>query len=115
MADSALFTAAAGIHTAQTRLNVSAHNIVNATTRNYRKQDVIAESHIDGVESRIRETTTPGKPEFDPVSHRFFERSNVDIAEERVSQIEALAAAKANGNSVRTADEMLGTVVDLKR
>ncbi len=42
------------------------------------------------------------------------ETSNVDIAEEAVSQILATNAFKANANVIRVADEMTGTVLDIK-
>ncbi len=42
------------------------------------------------------------------------ETSNVDIAEEAVDQIMATHAFKANANVIRAADEMTGTVLDIK-
>ena len=42
------------------------------------------------------------------------ETSNVDIAEEAVDQILATNAFKANANVIRAADEMTGTVLDIK-
>lgn len=42
------------------------------------------------------------------------ETSNVDIAEEAVDQILATNAFRANANVIRAADEMTGTVLDIK-
>ncbi|HJO57230.1 MAG TPA: flagellar basal body rod C-terminal domain-containing protein [Nitrospinaceae bacterium] len=42
------------------------------------------------------------------------EMSNVDIAEEMVSQITAKAAFTANARVIRAADEMIGTLLDIK-
>lgn len=42
------------------------------------------------------------------------ETSNVDIAEEAVDQILATNAFKANANVIRAADEMTGTILDIK-
>jgi len=42
------------------------------------------------------------------------ETSNVDIAEEAINQIVAKTAFKANANVVRTADEMTGTLLNIK-
>ncbi|KMP10777.1 hypothetical protein UZ36_06630 [Candidatus Nitromaritima sp. SCGC AAA799-C22] len=42
------------------------------------------------------------------------ELSNVDIAEEMVNQITAKAAFTANARVIRAADEMLGTILDIK-
>ena len=42
------------------------------------------------------------------------ELSNVDLIKEAVDQIVAKAGFKANVNVIRTADEMLGTLLDIK-
>jgi len=42
------------------------------------------------------------------------EVSNVGIAEEMVSQITAKAAFTANARVIRAADEMIGTLLDIK-
>ena len=44
----------------------------------------------------------------------FLEGSNVDITEEIVDQIVAKAAFKANINVIKTNDELLGTILDIK-
>jgi flagellar basal-body rod protein FlgC len=43
------------------------------------------------------------------------ELSNVDLAEEAVNQILAQRGFEVNLHTLRTADEMLGTILDLKR
>ena len=44
----------------------------------------------------------------------FLEGSDVDITEEIVDQIVAKAAFKANINVIKTNDELLGTILDIK-
>jgi flagellar basal-body rod protein FlgG len=40
--------------------------------------------------------------------------SNVDLAEEAVNQILAKTAFKANANVIRSADQMIGTILNIK-
>ncbi|QPJ64552.1 MAG: flagellar hook-basal body complex protein [Candidatus Nitrohelix vancouverensis] len=56
----------------------------------------------------------PGDGGFGTVLSGVLEMSNVDIAEEMVDQIVSKAAFQANANMVRAADEMLGTILDIK-
>lgn len=44
-----------------------------------------------------------------------FELSNVDLGEEVVNQILAQRGFQANIRSVETADEMLGSILDIKK
>lgn len=57
---------------------------------------------------------TPGSGSFGTVISGALESSNVDIAEEVVGQIVAKAAFKANASVIRTSDELLGTLLDIK-
>jgi flagellar basal-body rod protein FlgG len=56
----------------------------------------------------------PGASNAGRVISGAIETSNVDIAEEVVNQILAKTAFKANANVIRTADEMIGTILDIK-
>lgn len=56
----------------------------------------------------------PGQGGLGTVRSGFLEGSNVDITEEIVDQIVAKAAFKANANVIKTNDEMLGTILDIK-
>ncbi|MBI4230347.1 MAG: flagellar hook basal-body protein [Planctomycetes bacterium] len=57
----------------------------------------------------------PGSPGFGRLRTGALEGSNVDLAEETVAQIRDLHAFKINARTVRTADQMLGTLLDLRR
>lgn len=57
---------------------------------------------------------TPGSGSRGTVISGFLESSNVDIVEEVVGQIITKAAFKANANVIRTADELIGTILDIK-
>ncbi len=56
----------------------------------------------------------PGTGGFGNVISGMLELSNVNIVSEVVDQILAKTAFKANANVIRTADEMLGTILDIK-
>ena len=56
----------------------------------------------------------PGAGGLGNVRSGFLESSNVDITEEIVDQIVASAAFKANVNVIKTNDEMLGSILDIK-
>ncbi|MFC1477213.1 flagellar basal body rod C-terminal domain-containing protein [candidate division KSB1 bacterium] len=116
MADNSLTIAASGLHAANKRISVSAHNSANVTTKKFKKQQVLDEELPGGgVKSRVRTVDTAGVPEKDPVTGEQTEGSNVNIAEEQVDRINASAAAKMNANVIRTSDDMLGTIVNIKK
>ena len=56
----------------------------------------------------------PGTGGLGTVRSGFLEGSNVDITEEIVDQIVSKVAFKANANVIKTNDEMLGSILDIK-
>ncbi len=57
---------------------------------------------------------TPGSGSRGTVISGALESSNVDIAEEIVGQIVSKAAFKANASVIRAADELMGSLLDIK-
>ncbi len=57
----------------------------------------------------------PGSPGFGRLRTGALEGSNVDLTEETVAQIRDLHAFRINAGTVRTTDQMLGTLLDLRR
>ncbi|MDA0692348.1 MAG: flagellar hook-basal body complex protein [Nitrospinae bacterium] len=57
---------------------------------------------------------TPGSGSRGTVISGALESSNVDIAEEIVGQIVSKAAFKANASVIRAADELIGSLLDIK-
>jgi flagellar hook protein FlgE len=102
-----LFSSAlSGIQAAAIRHNVTANNIANMTTTDFKKSRVILESapYENGVAVQsIQQVDTPGTPEM----------SNVDLAEETVNDITTQTLFRANIASIRAGDEMLGTLLDI--
>lgn len=60
-------------------------------------------------------TNKPGQNGLGTLSSRALEMSNVDISEEFVSMIELQNAYDANAKIITTVDEMMGTVIGMKR
>ena len=62
-----------------------------------------------------RNDSIPGLNGTGLLRHKFVETSNVNVVEEMVNMITAQRAYELNSKSVRTADEILSTAVNLKR
>ncbi len=58
--------------------------------------------------------SNPGAGGAGTIQSGFLETSNVDITEEMVQQIISGNSFKANANAIRAADEMVGTLLDIK-
>jgi flagellar hook protein FlgE len=91
--------AISGMNAATTRLGVSAHNIANAVTPVFRRQQVQQQSQPGGgVATQVTRASAPG-------SH---------LAADLVEQKVALYSFKANLKTVQVEHEMLGSLIDLK-
>ena len=89
--------ALSGLHAAKTRVDASAHNVANANTPNFQRQTVHQSQETEGV------VTTVGKAE----------EIGVDLATELVEQQAASYAYKANLRTIRTQEEMMGSLLDV--
>jgi len=93
-----------GMRAAQLRLDVGAHNIANAQTPGFQRQQVVQTAHPDagGVSARIeREDRAAG--EGGDLGH---------LADDLVGGKMALYSFAANLKVVKTEQEMLGTLFD---
>lgn len=110
---SAIFTAVSGLLAQRTRLDVSANNVANVNTDNFKKSRVVLESNEPaGVQASVEQVNTPGTPIPNRPGN---ETSNVDLVEEVVTQITALHGFRANLTTVQTADKMLKRLIDTFR
>lgn len=91
--------ASSGMQAAQLRLDASANNVANANTRNFRAERVTQEARADrsGVQATVQ---------------RDQEAKGVALEKEMVDQMEATYSFKANLQSLRTQDAMMGSLVD---
>ena len=106
-------------------LQVSANNLANVNTNGFKQSDVRFETGPgdQGVRiSEIRKDSTPGSPVEAPVypivgrqyeQHMgWVESSNTDVPRQFVDMISASNAWQANTATIRTADDMLGYLVN---
>ena len=84
---------------AQTRLNTSAHNIANAETSPFRRQEVTQiEQQDGGVNAAVRQSTTQGSA----------------LETDMVAQLQAKNAFLANLAVFKTSSQMTGALLDQK-
>ncbi|MBX3622681.1 MAG: flagellar basal body rod protein [Rhizobacter sp.] len=89
--------AISGMNAATTQMGVSAHNIANAVTPVFRRQQVLQQSQPGGgVATQVTQADEPGS----------------DLATDIVQQRVALYSFKANLRTVQVEHEMLGTLLD---
>ncbi len=108
-------SALSGVQAGSRLLGVSAHNIANAQTEDFKRtQATFQESSAGGVVVSLTQDQRPG-PQFstgdDPLNNR--QGSNVDLAEEIVHTLEATRIIEANLASIRAQDNALGSLLDI--
>ncbi len=99
-----------------TKLAVSADNIANFATESFKKsRAVFQEGRNGGVEVDIERVDTPGPiiPDDGDDQYVAREMSNVDLGEEIPQTMLAQRGYEANLSVIRTADEMLGSLIDI--
>lgn len=90
-----------GLQAAQLRLDASANNVANINTPNYRRQVVEQEAAADN--AGVRATV-----------QRQQQSDGVALEKEAVEQMSATYAFKANLQTIKTRDEMMGSLLDVK-
>jgi flagellar hook protein FlgE len=91
--------ALSGLSAAMLRLDAAGNNIANSQTPGYRRQSVSqTEDAQGGVSTTIERAVEPGE----------------NMAQDIVDQMSASYSFKANLRVVKTQDEMLGALLDVK-
>ena len=91
--------ASSGLQAAQLRSGVSAHNVANLQTPQFQRQSVSQEARSGGgVNASVQNTGQVG----------------TRLEEDMVAQMSATYSFKANLQTLRTADQMLGTLLDVR-
>jgi len=107
-----LASALSGLQLQSRRLEVSAHNVANASTDGFRAQTVVArEAAAGGVTSSVRATGDPAPLRVE--TGALIEASNTDLANEVVVQISARAAYGANLAALEAALDAEDALLDL--
>ena len=90
-----------GLQAAQLRLDASANNVANMNTPNYRRQVVQQEATADSAGVRA---TVQREPQAEGMA----------LEQEAVEQISATYAFKANLQTIKAQDEMMGSLLNVK-
>ena len=90
-----------GLQAAQLRLDASANNLANANTPGYRRVTVAQEAVAEN--AGVRAT-----------AQRDQQAQGVALEQEAVEQMSATYAFKANLQTLRTQDEMMGSLLDVR-
>ncbi len=95
--------------------DVTANNIANANTHDFKKSRAdFEETSPDGVKVTINRMDTPGTPlPPDEVIGAGHEMSNVDVAEQIVDLITTQHGFEANVKTVQAESEMQGALLDI--
>ncbi|ABB44372.1 conserved hypothetical protein [Sulfurimonas denitrificans DSM 1251] len=87
----------------QSMLNNSAHNVANINTDGF----IPTNTKINGGENYV-------KAENSKADNNGSKRSQTDLANEITNQIVSVDATSVNVTTVKTQDEMLGSLLDIK-
>jgi len=115
---SAIDTALSGMAAFAKKLDVSANNVANVNTDGFHKSRVESvEVGTGGVLPVVQKDESPGPSVLREKGYGAaqVELSNVDLGEEALSQIIAQRGFEANIRTLKTADDMLGSIIDTKR
>lgn len=113
---SALGIALTALKAFDKKLDVSANNVANVETNNFKKSRVEFQENADGgVKVTISSVDTPGM-EIDPDARtgEAQQTSNVSLEEEIADQIVTKYSYEANVLTVKTAAEMEKELLDIK-
>ncbi|MDA8163880.1 MAG: flagellar basal body protein [Desulfobacteraceae bacterium] len=111
-------SALSGLLGFQKKMEATANNTANVDTEGYKKVRVdLADDAAGGVTASSQTIETPGPLVKEPTSNGFesVELSNVDLGEEIPNELLTRRFYEANLKSIQTADEMLGSLIDIKR
>lgn len=114
----------AGINSSLSALNAfslkqqsNANNVANVNTDGFKKSRATLETQPGGtVQARVTAIETPGPLVYEstPSGSKLVEKSNVEISEEIPQSMLNRRFYQANVKMMQSADEMLGSLLDIK-
>ena len=87
----------------QTAMNTSANNVANVNTNGFVPKDTVMSNSGNSVSANTRVSSDNGS-----------NRSQTDLAKELTEQIVVEDATAVNVTAIKTQDEMLGSLLDIK-
>jgi len=108
-------TALSALNAFDKKLDVNANNLANVDTDGFKASRVyMQENQQGGVKVTIQQTNLPGITQgTNEETGAHIESSNVNTAEELVDQIVTRYAFESNALTVKTANEMQQTLLDI--
>ena len=124
----AISSAQSGLSAMATSMAATANNVANVNTDGYKSQDVRLATGPQGQGVRVADVATDNSAGgYGPAAVRgqnaagvyeptagLVETSNVDLARQSVDMIETSRAFEADVAVVRTQDDMVGTLLDMR-
>ncbi len=115
---SAIHTALSGLAAFTKQVEVTGHNVANVNTEEFKKSNTeLVSVETGGVIPVVRKDDSAGPAVLSDRGHgsSMVELSNVDLGEEAVNLIIGQRGFEANLQTINTADQMLGTILDIKK
>ena len=107
-----------GLMSFQKKNESIANNTANINTDGYKKTRVTMQDEApQGVSTNVSKIDTPGPMAIERTSEGevLVEQSNVDLAEEIPQQLLTRRFFQANIKTIQVHDEMLGSLIDIKK
>jgi len=98
------------------KMSVISNNVANCESEGFKKKRaIISEGPVQGVTVEINQINSPGPQLLEEQNGKIIQKdmSNVDLAEEIPQSLLTKRHHSANIKSFRTADETLGSVLDI--
>lgn len=103
-----------GLADAKLRLDVTANNLANINTNEFKASRVTSQENSPyGVSQNIDTLSSPGFQYVDEQGN-LIETSNTDLVQEVVNMMLAEYSFKFNSSAIKTSDSLLGTLLDMK-
>jgi flagellar basal-body rod protein FlgC len=113
-----MYSALSGLTAFSTQIDVTAHNVANVNTDGFKKSHVqLVSVETGGVLPVVRKDDSAGPTILRDIGYgpTQVELSNVDLGQETVNQIIGQRGFEANLNLLKTADELLGSLLDIHK
>ena len=114
---SSIYSSISALFGFQTKVASTANNVANIDTDGYKKTRVtLHEGQTQGVSVNIQQVDEPGPMVYEQTNEGqvLVEKSNVDLTEELPNLMLAKRFYQANLKVLKTEDEMLGSLLDIK-
>lgn len=112
-----MYSSISGLQALGKKLEGTSHNIANVNTDEFKKTKVtLLEGKPLGVAVHTEQINTPGPQVLEQTNNgsELIEKSNVELSEEIPNLMLTRRFYQANLNTIKVADEMLGSLLDVK-